>query len=405
MSAKKTEILIVDDSATICATMAKYLGDEYNTHTASDGEEAWKLLQDNEAISLVFADMHMPVMNGMLLLQTIRESDCERIANIPVIMITGHEDTEAAKRATHSLGATDFLSKPFDEVDILSRARSYCSLNSKISELEQESVYDSRTGLYNNRMLIDFGNKTLSFGKRHNMVTSIMYVEIADIQKYKKELGEKATDTIISTVANLLDKSIRKEELASHIDEARFAAVLPNTKAFKAHIVATRVKQTVENLTFEIGQQTLNIDIAIGICSSEDSDQSKDASFEDYCVLASHALTASLETPNKRIIRYDETYEKKVSDESASTPITKSDIAKTEDNVQDTHDFSTADVTNTVEDEQDSADAFTEFFSCILTGNYRTIPVEFLPSLIEPLENFLEYAHATVNDEKQVSAE
>ena len=57
--------------------------------------------------------MHMPVMNGMMLLQTIRESDCERIANLPVIMITGHEDTEAAKKATHNLGATDFLGKTF----------------------------------------------------------------------------------------------------------------------------------------------------------------------------------------------------------------------------------------------------------------------------------------------------
>ena len=405
MSAQKTEILIVDDSATIRATVANYLGDEYNTHTASDGEEGWKLLHDNEAISLVFADMHMPVMNGMLLLQKIRESDCERIANLPVIMITGHEDTEAAKRATHNLGATDFLGKPFDKVDILSRAKSYCSLNNKITELEKEALYDSQTGLYNNRMLIDFGTKTLSFGERHNMVTSLMYVEIADIEKHKQELGAKATDTIISTIAGLLEKSVRKEELVSHIDEARFAAVLPNTKAFKAHIVATRVKQTVENLTFEINNQTLNVDVAIGICSSEDADPSKDAAFEDYCVLASHALAGSLETPNNRITRYDETYEKKLSDESDREPVTKADVGDTEDNAQNAYNYSTVEVSQTVDDEQDSEDAFIEFFSCILTGNYRSIPVEFLPSLIEPLENFLEYAHATINDDKQASAE
>ena len=83
---EKTEVLIVDDSSTIRATIAKYLGDEYTTHVAVDGEEGWKTLESNESISLVFADMHMPVMNGMLLLQKIRESDCERIANIPVII-------------------------------------------------------------------------------------------------------------------------------------------------------------------------------------------------------------------------------------------------------------------------------------------------------------------------------
>ena len=72
MSDNKTEILVVDDSATIRATIAKYL-DGYTTHQASDGEAAWELLQNNEAISLVFCDMHMPVMNGMQLLQQIRD--------------------------------------------------------------------------------------------------------------------------------------------------------------------------------------------------------------------------------------------------------------------------------------------------------------------------------------------
>ena len=143
MFSDKTEILVVDDSATICSTIAKYLGDEYSTHLAANGEEAWTLLQSNEAISLIFSDMHMPVMNGMQLLQTIRAADCERIANIPVIMITGHEDNEAAKKATHNMGATDFLGKPFDKVDIVSRAKSYISFNNKITELEREATYDS----------------------------------------------------------------------------------------------------------------------------------------------------------------------------------------------------------------------------------------------------------------------
>ncbi|MGB5679740.1 MAG: response regulator [Gammaproteobacteria bacterium] len=404
MSSHTSEILIVDDSPTICATIAKYLGDEYTTHSAANGEEAWRLLQSNDAISLVFSDMHMPVMNGMMLLQSIRESDCERIANMPVIMITGHDDTEAAKKATHNLGATDFLGKPFDKIDILSRAKSYTRLNNKITELEKESVIDTRTGLYNNRMLIDFGNKTLSFGKRHNMVTSILYVEVADIDEFKQLYGEHAAETIVSTVAGQLEKSIRKEELASHIEEARFAAVLPNTKAFKAHIVATRIKQTVENLVFEINNITLRVKIAIGICSTEDSDKSGSMPFEQYCVLASHALATSLETPTKRITRYDETYEKKKSDELeavASSPTTVNDAAeKAQANIA----IPRPQLDGTG-DNKETTDAIGDFFSCIFTGEYSKIPADFLPSLIEPLENFLEYAHATIDENNKISGE
>ena len=385
MSNEKTEILIVDDSSTIRAATAKYLK-EYTTHQAKDGEEGWQLLENNENISLIFCDMHMPVMNGMQLLQKIRESGCERIANTPVIMITGHDDTEAAKKATHNMGATDFIAKPFDKVDLISRVNSYTSMSNKIAELEQDAAHDNQTGLYSDKMLLDFGQKSLSFARRHNMAVSILYAEIADIGTLELNHGNKAVETIISTVAGLLENSIRKEELVSHVEGARYAIVLPNTKAFKAHIVATRLKQSVENLAFEVGNVTIRVSLAIGLCSTEDDD-SDDLEFAEFCLHASHALTTSLESSNRRITRYDETYEKKIGDDKGS------------------YTFSTPQVTESVEEEDEATDAFAEFFSCILSGDYQKIPVEFLPPLIDQLEVFLDYARTTVDGDQKMSGE
>ncbi len=385
MSSQKTEILVVDDSATIRATLAKYL-DGYTTHQAADGEEGWDLLQAHESIALVFCDMHMPVMNGMQLLQQIRESDLERIANIPVIMITGHDDTDAAKKATHNLGASDFIGKPFNKVDIVSRVNSYISLSSKITELQQDAAHDSQTGLFNDQILADFGNKTLSFAKRHNMAASVLYVEVAETDKLAETHGRKVTETIVSTVAGLLDSSVRKEELVCHLEGARFAIVLPNTKAFKAHIVATRLKQGVEKLVFEISNVKIRVSLAIGLCSTEGTDLDK-LGFDDYCTHAVHALATSLDTPNRRIVRYDETYEKKIVDDKES------------------YSFSTPAAADTIDEDQEANEAFADFFSCILSGDYQKIPVEFLPSLIAQLEEFLEYARSAVEGGQKISGE
>jgi diguanylate cyclase (GGDEF)-like protein len=386
MTADKTEILIVDDSPTICATLAKYLGDGYSVHFAGDGDEGWKLLQANESISLVFADMHMPVMNGMQLLQNIRESDCERIANVPVIIITGHEDSEAAKKATHNLGATDFISKPFDKVDIQSRASSYTKFNKQINELEKKAAYDTLTGLYNNNMLRNFGNKTVSLAMRHGMTASIIYIEIAEIQKLVETHGSKLVGSVISTVAELLEKSLRTEELISRIKDGRFAIVLPKTTAFKAHIVATRLKQKAEELVFEICGNKHHISLAAGLCSTEYGNESSKLDFEEYCVFAAHALATSLESPNCRVVRYDETYEKKLVDDKQS------------------YVYSTPSAAEIKTDENEEMDAFGEFFSSILAGDYSNIPPEFLPSLAEPLENFLEYIHANTGVNKKASS-
>jgi two-component system cell cycle response regulator len=385
MSSEQTEILIVDDSSTIRATLAKYLGD-FTTHQAEDGEEGWNQLEANGNIALVFCDMHMPIMNGMQLLQKIRESGSERIANLPVIMITGHEDNEAAKKATHNMGATDFIGKPFDKVDIISRVNSYLRLSNKINELEKEAAHDRKTGLYSDRMLLEFGNKSLSFARRHNMAVSIVYVQVADTAQLRVDHGNKATETIISTVAGLLDSSIRKEELVSHVEDARFAIVLPNTKAFKAHIVATRLKQEVENLSFEVNNISIRVGLAVGLCSTEDAN-SEALDFEEYCEHAVHALSTSLDSPNRRITRYDETYEKKIDDDKGS------------------YTFSTPQVTEDVAEEGEAADAFADFFSCILSGNYEKIPAEFLPPLISQLEEFLEYARSAVEGDQKVSGE
>ena len=392
MPGPNTEILIIDDSPTIRATIAKYLGDEYITHNAVDGEEGWGMLQMNECISLVFCDIHMPVMNGMLLLQKIRESNRERIANIPVIMITGHDDTDAAKKATHNIGATDFISKPFDKIDILSRARSYTSLNKQINELEKKAAFDTLTGLYSNRMLLDFGNKTLSFAERHNMAASILFVEIADTQDLLDKHGTKTTETIISTVAGILENSLRKEELVSHIEGGKFAIVLPNTKAFKAHIVATRLKQTVEDLIFDISSIKLHVSLAVGLCSIQGHGTHGKLAFDEYCVQAAHALATSLETPNKRITRYDETYEKKVDDEKSTNASSAPIVA---DFVDKKHD------SDSVENNQDSKEVDGDYLASILAGDYNTIPAEFLPTLIEPLEIFIEYARDTVKNSKE----
>ena len=100
---------------------------------------------------------------------------------------------------------------------------------------------------------------------------------------------------------------------------------------------------------------------------------------------ALHALTTSLETPNRRITRYDETYEKKVGDDKG--PYT----------------FTTPQVTEEVAEEDEATNAFAEFFSCILSGNYEKIPSEFLPLLIGQLEKFLEYARSAVEEDQKAT--
>jgi len=387
MQNHNTEILIVDESSGIRATIAEYLGDDYIIYYATDGEEGWKLLQSNESISLVFTDMHMPLADGMQLLQKIRQTGCERIANIPVIIISGADESEEEKNVALNIGATDFINKPFDKIAILSRTRSYTRFNKQIADLEKKAAYDTLTGLYSNHMLLDFGHKTISFAKRHNIDASVLYVEIADTDKLIETHGSKSVETIVSTVAGLLESIIRTEEMVAHLNDGRFTIVLPKTKPSMAHIVASRLKKAVEDLVFDISDIKIQVSLAVGLCSTEVNEKSDKIAFEEYCVHAAHALEASLKTSNKRIVKYDEAYDNKIEDEKVS------------------HAFSSHESAESTHNEQYLMGVNAEYISSILGGDYSNIPVEQLPSLIESLESFFGYALEVTQNNKKASSE
>jgi diguanylate cyclase (GGDEF)-like protein len=268
--------------------------------------------------------MHMPVLNGMLLLKRIRESEVERISNIPVIIITGREDSSVAKRASYNIGATDFISKPFVRSDILCCAGSYTWQDNENTPVESDIAQDVLNGLRDNTMLSEFGNKAIFFAERHQMHVSVMYIQVADmdllIEKHGMKLMEHAADTINAC----LNESLRKEEVATPVGIGKYAVVLQATSAFKANILATRLQQAISGVAFELSGEAIQIKLAIGITSTESPGKAAQfLTFGEYCIQAQHALNMSLEYRNNRVVRFDETYEKIVKSESPEPPDTE----------------------------------------------------------------------------------
>lgn len=373
----KIKVLIVDDSLTARSMMAKHLNDSYECVMASNGEEAWHVLLEDESIMLVFADMHMPVLNGMLLLRRMRDSDNERIASIPVIIITGHEDCEAAKRASYNVGATDFVSKPFVRSDILCCAGSYTRQDRVITTVENKTAKDVLSGLHDNPILHKFGNKTIAYSERHDIHASVMYVQITHVEELIERHGSKLMSKVGDEIQELLESSLREEEIVSVVGTGKFAVVLPGTKIFKANIVASRLRQAADQLSFQFADSVEQFKLAVGITSTESCDAMNSyLTFGEYCIQAQYALNMSLESRNGHIVRFDETYEKRVQGEASHEKIRrKRDSANRNEEVRVL-----------------AADDFNEKFSDILSGDYSKFTVSELSVMIEPLEKFLEHA-------------
>ncbi|MGH7888229.1 MAG: sigma-54-dependent transcriptional regulator, partial [Candidatus Binatia bacterium] len=119
-----SNILIVDDDATMRKSLANLLGREgYVTVEAESGERAVECLR-NDTFDLIVTDLHMEPMSGLDLLRAVKQSD----PDIEVIVVTAYGTIEAAVAAM-KLGAFDFVSKPFQVDEILLRVRNALEKN------------------------------------------------------------------------------------------------------------------------------------------------------------------------------------------------------------------------------------------------------------------------------------
>ena len=111
-------ILVVDDDKEIANAIEIYLSREgYNIIKAYDGEEAIKKVNENE-IHLIILDIMMPKKDGLQTLEEIRKSK-----TIPVIMLSAKSE-DYDKISGLDLGADDYITKPFNPLELIARVKS-----------------------------------------------------------------------------------------------------------------------------------------------------------------------------------------------------------------------------------------------------------------------------------------
>jgi two-component system cell cycle response regulator len=298
---EKEKILFVDDSVTVRKTAVKMLSERYEIIEAGNGEDAWQILQQDKDIGIVFADIQMPALNGLQLLSRIRKSENENLSALPVIMITGESDSEATMRAVFEMGATDFIGKPFKAIDLQTRAYSYLKLTSKVRSLYQTSGIDRQTGVNNATQYKKLGSQALSFAMRHRIELTVAHLEICDYQHIKLSHGDNIATQILTTIASRLTDTLRKEDIIARIGVARFALILPSTSRVKSTALIMRMRDMIQNLSFDTGRENLRVKLATGITSAGLEEQVDN--FDEVSLHAEQALTTSSSRYKSEIIK------------------------------------------------------------------------------------------------------
>ena len=158
-------ILIVDDDKEIAGAIEIYLaGEGFRVLTAGDGMEALKTLEEESDICLIIMDVMMPRMDGMRATMKIRE---ER--NIPIIMLSAKSE-DYDKVAGLGIGADDYVTKPFNPLELVARVKSHIRRYKMLGGMEQREGVFATGGL-----VVDDESKTVTLDGDAVVVTPIEF--------------------------------------------------------------------------------------------------------------------------------------------------------------------------------------------------------------------------------------
>ena len=271
--AERVRVLVADDSRVIRKAITKILNNEFDLVEVGDGEAAWDQLLRDESIQVLVSDIEMPKLDGYSLICRVRAAETERVRNVPIIVITGADDELTRERA-FACGATDFIIKPIDGVQLLARTRAHAKLDQttrKLEEtstaLEEQSAIDPLTQLHSRRYFIQRGVQDLAYVKRHNNDLSIIRVDIDNFRSIYKKYGDQTSDQILVWLSKILVSSSRKEDTVARIGGGEFAVLAPSSGRMEAAVLCERMRTGVAVSPFTNESATIPLTISLGLAS------------------------------------------------------------------------------------------------------------------------------------------
>lgn len=239
----KPLILIVDDAPSNIQLLAGLLNSSYQIKVATGGLRCLELAEAEPRPDLILLDIQMPDLDGYEVCQRLKASDVT--ASIPVIFITG-KDQEEEEELGLSMGAVDYITKPFSPAIVEARIATHITLKKQSDELRTLAMRDQLTRLYNRHFLIDVAAKKISQAHRHKQPLCLIMVDIDYFKAVNDEHGHSVGDGVLRDVATLFMQQSRNEDVVARFGGEEFVFLLDACDMESGAKKAEVIRQSLE---------------------------------------------------------------------------------------------------------------------------------------------------------------
>jgi len=272
------KILVVDDEESPRETLGELLAlHNFKIKTADTARNALDILEQ-DSFDLIISDLMMPKMDGITLIKNIKSMRIET----PVIVVTAFATIEHAVESMKA-GAFDFITKPFnyDQINlIIKRALENKRLKKLAMEWEHYkrlSTCDDLTELFNYRYFNEALENEIQRKKRYNRPLSLMMIDLDNFKTANDMFGHLVGDMVLKQAAALIKRNTRGCDLVARYGGDEFTVILPETSEEEAFIVADRIRESVDEFSFQTyeGKSISDLSVTIGLSSLPDKSKDK----------------------------------------------------------------------------------------------------------------------------------
>jgi diguanylate cyclase (GGDEF)-like protein len=263
-----THILLVEDNPSDAFLIGRLLGEHglppCKTHYVKNQSEAIRAL-DERAFDVCLLDLTLPDAAGFSALITIQE----KAPDMPILILTGTNDTSLAKRAV-GRGAQDYLLKDEMETAALGRSIDYAMERKHVEKgLFQRANYDALTGLANRSLFESRLKLALARTERTGSGIAVLFIDLDRFKPINDTYGHETGDDVLKTVAQRLKSVLRAYDTAARLGGDEFAALLEGIASPRD--AATIVRKIIKALAPPMLHhgKNLKISASIGIMFSD----------------------------------------------------------------------------------------------------------------------------------------
>lgn len=244
----KPLVLLVDDSIDVHRLLSARLRHEQIRMTSLlKGAETVDAVKA-ETPAVILLDLDMPDMDGFEVLRALKDDPATN--NVPVIVLSGLNGSED-KVTAFDLGATDYVTKPFDLAELRARLRAALRLDHLLKLLSERADVDGLTGLGNRAHFNKRWAEKVAECKRYNQPLSLAIIDIDFFKRVNDTYGHPAGDEVIQGVAQLLQRECRVHDVPCRFGGEEFVLIMPHTGPKDAAAVTDRMRQALSEVVWQ----------------------------------------------------------------------------------------------------------------------------------------------------------